>query len=184
MQEVREVERIPLWIRLHPQAQDTDNSASHRIGVGIEGRIRSRGRNCLIHEPHHRNNPFTFALAANRMASVLSTKGALRSLPRSSVRQKNGIIAVATRCNSTEATPETTPNTLNWTQYLSIRRQRHRWETVRRYNLLRGFISSVLVGFIRSDCFARTSRSSRILLDTDCRLHDVHYGASSYCPIR
>lgn len=46
------------------------------------------------------------------------------------MRPNNAIVAVPTRCNSTRTTPETTPGTLNWTQYLAIRRQRHRWETV------------------------------------------------------
>jgi len=71
------------------------------------------------------------ALAAYGMASILSAKRALRSLPGTSVKQKNGVVAVATRCNSTKTTPETTPETLNWSQYLAIRRQRHKWETVR-----------------------------------------------------
>ncbi|KAF9792800.1 mitochondrial import protein Pam17 [Thelephora terrestris] len=64
------------------------------------------------------------------MASILTTKVAFRSLPRAPLEPKNGIVAVATRCNSTGATPKPTPETLNWTQYLAIRRQRHRWETV------------------------------------------------------
>jgi len=64
------------------------------------------------------------------MASILSAKGALRPLPRASARQKNGVVAIAARCNSTKTTPETTPETLNWGQYLAIRRQRHKWETV------------------------------------------------------
>lgn len=91
----------------------------------------SRGRNCLIHHPPPRYNRQTPTLAVDGMASILSTKGALRSLPRASVKQKSGIVAVVTRCNSTKTTPETTPETLNWGQYLSIRRQRHKWETVR-----------------------------------------------------
>lgn len=64
------------------------------------------------------------------MSTVISAKGVLRSLPRTSAKQKNGIVAVVIRCNSTKTTPETTPGTLNWTQYLAIRRQRHRWEAV------------------------------------------------------
>lgn len=71
-------------------------------------------------------------LTVDGMASILSAKGTLRSLPRASVRQNNGIAAAAaTRFNSTKTTPETTPGTLNWSQYLAIRRQRHKWETVR-----------------------------------------------------
>ena len=105
------------WI---PSSKSESGRDGERIGVGIE-----------ITSVVTWIDPQPPTLAAEGMASILSAKRALRSLPGISVKQNNGIVAVATRCNSTKTAPEPTPETLNWSQYLTIRRQRHKWETVR-----------------------------------------------------
>ena len=163
----------------HPQRR---TGLRERIGVGIEGNLDVTWTEQFDSQAAStaRHNPQTPTLAADGMTSILSAKGALRSLPRASVRQKNGIVVVTTRCNSTKTTSETTPGTLNWSQYLAIRRQRHKWETVRtsQYFIARRLIECSC----RSHLFRRLWSDSKELSHTSRRRPSISQ-PQSWCSV-